>query len=64
MEIKVDFDVCEAHGECVVEAPEIFDLDDDDDVVKVLQAAPGEELREKAEKAARACPVNAIAIAG
>ncbi len=36
MRVKLDPDVCDAHGDCVVAAPEIFDLDDDDDVAKVL----------------------------
>jgi ferredoxin len=62
MKVIVDLDVCEAHGDCVVAAPEIFDLGDDDDVVTVLQPEPPEELRQKAEKAASDCPVAAITI--
>ncbi|MBJ8340344.1 MULTISPECIES: ferredoxin [Antrihabitans] len=37
MEIKVDFDQCEANGICVGIAPDIFDLDDNDE----LQVASG-----------------------
>lgn len=64
MKVIVDTDLCEAHGECVFAAPEIFDLGDDDDVVTVLQEEPGEELRDKAEEAAKVCPVFAITIEG
>ncbi len=32
MKVVVDFDVCVAHGECVVAAPEIFELSGDDEV--------------------------------
>lgn len=62
MKVIVDLDVCEAHGDCVVEAPEIFDLGEEDEVVTLLNESPGEELREKAERAVRACPVSAIRI--
>jgi ferredoxin len=62
MKIIVDTELCEAHGDCVLAAPEVFDLDYDDNVVKVLQEEPGEELRAKCEEAARMCPVAAIKI--
>ncbi|KQY58252.1 ferredoxin [Aeromicrobium sp. Root495] len=60
MKITVDFDHCEVHGDCVVAAPEVFDIGDDDDVVQVLDDNPGEELRTKVETAAKMCPVAAI----
>jgi ferredoxin len=62
MKVIVDMDACEAHGDCVIAAPEIFDLGDDDDVVTVLNAEPGEELRVKAELAVANCPVAAITL--
>ena len=64
MKIVVDFDACAAHGDCVVAAPEIFDIGDDDEVVTVLIEEPGEELRDKARAAADACPMAAIRIEG
>jgi ferredoxin len=62
MKVIVDLDVCQAHGDCVVAAPEIFDLGEDDDVVTVINPEPGEELRAKAERAEQDCPVTAIRI--
>jgi ferredoxin len=62
MKITVDFDSCAAHGDCVTAAPEIFDLGDDDEVVKLLQEEPPDELLEKAEAAADACPMFAITV--
>ena len=62
MKVIVDLDVCEAHGDCVIAAPEVFDLGDDDDVVTVLQPEPPEDLRDKAKLAEANCPVNAITI--
>jgi ferredoxin len=62
MKIVVNLDTCDTHGDCVVEAPEIFDLEDDDDYVRVLLSEPGEDLRDAAQRAADACPVSAITI--
>lgn len=60
MRVIVDLDVCAAHGDCVVAAPDIFDLGEDDDVVTVLLEEPPEELRAAAERAVQDCPVSAI----
>jgi ferredoxin len=64
MKVIVDLDVCQAHGDCVVAAPEIFDLGDDDDVVTLINSEPDEELRANAEQAVLDCPVTAIRIEG
>jgi ferredoxin len=64
MQVIVDPDVCQAHGDCVVAAPEVFDLGDEDDIVTVIQPEPPEELRFKVERAAHDCPVSAIRIEG
>jgi ferredoxin len=64
MKIVVDVDACAAHGDCVVAAPEIFDLGDDDEVVTVLRPEPGDELRSSAQAAVDACPMAAIRIEG
>lgn len=64
MKITLDEALCDAHGECVVAAPELFDIGDDDDVARVLEESPGGHLRDKAELAARLCPVAAIRIDG
>lgn len=64
MKVVVDFDVCEAHGECVVAAPEIFGLGDDDEVVTVLQEESPEDQRSQGAEAAKVCPVAAITVEG
>jgi ferredoxin len=58
--VVVDLDLCDAHGDCVLAAPEVFDLGEEDDTVRVLRPEPGDELWEKVERAVRACPVSAI----
>lgn len=62
MKVIVDSGRCELHGECVMAAPEVFAIEDDDDAVTVLNAEPGEHLRSAVEEAAMMCPVAAIRI--
>lgn len=64
MKITIDTNLCEVHGDCVVVAPDIFDIGEDDDVVQVLQPEPAEEHRAAVVQAARMCPVGAILIEG
>jgi ferredoxin len=59
--IEIDWALCDGNGVCAVEAPKVFDLDDDDDLL-VLQESPAEELRGSVEAAARACPKRAITL--
>lgn len=62
MKIRVDMTRCETHAQCVFAAPEVFALDDDDELV--YDAAPDEGLRAAVEQAVIACPVQAISIEG
>jgi ferredoxin len=55
---------CDAHGVCVDACPEVFALEDTDDVVRVLIEEPDESLRGKLEKAKQVCPKAAIKIEG
>lgn len=57
--IKADMQLCQGHGECMEEAPELFEVDYDTAVyprVRVLDARPDPSLRAKAEAAVRYCP--------
>jgi ferredoxin len=55
---------CDAHGVCVTACPEVFALEDTDDIVRVLIEEPDEMLRLKLKKAAQGCPKAAITIEG
>ena len=59
MKVVVDFDLCESNALCMKEAPEVFEVRDDD-FMYVLQENPPEELREQVTKAAQVCPKQAI----
>lgn len=64
MKVLFDRDVCEGHGECVVAAPDIFELDDTGDKAVLLQPEPSEELRDQAIKAVKICPIAALQLEG
>jgi ferredoxin len=61
MRVVVDFDLCESNALCMKEAPEVFEVRDDD-FLYVLQEEPPEALREKVLRAAQRCPKQAITI--
>jgi ferredoxin len=61
LRIKVDYDECEANAVCVGIAPEVFDVDDDDNLW-VLQEEPGPELEERVRSAVAACPKRALTL--
>jgi ferredoxin len=63
--VKVDMQLCQGHGECAEEAPEVFDVNYDASVypkVKVLKARLDESLREQVESAVKYCPNHVISI--
>ena len=61
MRIKVDFDLCQGHANCMGEAPEVFKVDDKG-FLNILQEEPPEALREQVELAVKYCPTNAITL--
>lgn len=63
MRVVVNYDLCESNALCMGQAPEVFEVRDDD-FLYVLQEEPPEELRAKVEAAAAACPKQAITIQG
>lgn len=63
MEIDIDYEECLGYANCVIEAPEIFDVDDANKVV-LLRKPNGNEELEAVRAAARMCPVRAISLRG
>jgi ferredoxin len=62
MRIEVDFARCEGNGQCVIDAPDVFELDPDDNLI-VLNYEPPREHWAQVEAAVRSCPKRALAIA-
>ena len=63
MRVVVDYDLCESNALCMVAAPEVFEVRDDD-FLYVLQENPPDDLRAKVEEAVRICPKQAITLEG
>ena len=63
--IVIDHDLCQGHGVCLSEAPELFRLVETDSPYlqsAIIPGQPLEQFREKAETAARFCPNRAITV--
>jgi ferredoxin len=67
MKVVVDYDLCEANAVCMRILPEVFQVDDQDnlnqDNLNVLIEHPPEAMRAKLKEAVRLCPRQAISIA-
>jgi ferredoxin len=62
MKVTVDQNICASSGNCVMNAPEVFDQRDQDGVVVLLNEHPSDYQAEGARQAAAACPAQAIYI--
>ncbi|MGA5417987.1 ferredoxin [Streptomyces pseudogriseolus] len=61
MKISVDHARCEGHGLCAEQAPDVFDLDDDAELVFRFEGAHVPDEHQPAARAAvEACPVAAL----
>lgn len=58
MELRVDRDLCEANAVCCGLAPDVFELDDEEQLV-ITQPFPPDRL-ERVQKAVERCPKNAL----
>jgi ferredoxin len=61
MKVKIDDLVCEANGVCMGLAPEVFELDDDDQL-HILLPEPPPQLLDKVRHAVRSCPKAALSL--
>ncbi|OUZ12207.1 hypothetical protein BHE97_03210 [Aeromicrobium sp. PE09-221] len=60
--VKFDPSKCQGYANCLIEAPEIWDFDEDNDVALLIQDVVPDSLRVKAEASARGCPAHAITV--
>ena len=61
MKIVVDYDLCEANARCMEVAPDIFKVDEEDNL-HILIESPSEDRRKDVEEAVRLCPRQAITV--
>ncbi|TDU04837.1 ferredoxin [Streptomyces sp. 846.5] len=62
MHVTVDPSRCSGHALCVMQAPDLFDLDDEDSRARVLADPVPATMAAAAHAAAGGCPERAIAI--
>lgn len=66
MRIKIDRQLCQGHGVCALEAPEVFEVGESADgtyaEVQLRTDSPNEALRSKVEAAVRFCPNRVLSI--
>jgi ferredoxin len=62
MRISVEPGVCVASGQCYLAVPEVFDLDDEDGTVVLLDATPSGAVRAAAWQAVQNCPSGALSV--
>ena len=61
MKVMIDFDLCQGHGVCMGECPDVFQVNDDGKVSLLLEQ-PDDGLRKKVQNAVRFCPTGAISL--
>ena len=61
MKIVVDRDECEANAVCVGVLPEVFEVDDDDNLI-IHQEIPSDDQLAKAREAVDSCPKRALSL--
>jgi ferredoxin len=62
MRVVIDTARCLGNARCVAAAPDVFDVDDDEGVVILLQASPPADRTVDVELAVRSCPTGALQI--
>jgi ferredoxin len=61
MKVVVDRDLCQGHGVCESEVPEVFAVSKGG-VLSILDETPAQNLRAQVEQAVRFCPTGALRI--
>ena len=62
LRVEANRDQCAGHGQCLLAAPTVFDVDDEAQKVIVLDPEPVEGLRAAVERAISFCPMGALEI--
>ena len=61
MRVVVDWDLCESNGLCVLAAPGVFELQEDDTLL-ILAETPDVSQLAQVTEAVRTCPKQAISL--
>jgi len=62
MKVNVDYGRCEGHAVCVGLAPNVFEIGDDDEQVRIINDTPDDADQSNVILAAKRCPMVAIKV--
>ncbi|MGC5617547.1 ferredoxin [Georgenia sp. Z1491] len=62
MKVQVDQSVCREYANCVMESPDVFDIDEEKGKAFVIVEQPDASLHEEVRAAVASCPVHAITL--
>jgi ferredoxin len=60
--VVLDLDTCQGYANCVMVAPEVFDINEETGVAVLLQEHPDDSQLAAVEEAVRQCPTEALSI--
>lgn len=61
LRIVVDMDLCQGHGVCEAEAPDVFEVNRNHKV-EVLDPSPDPSRRSELDAAVKYCPTHALSV--
>lgn len=62
MKVEVDLGLCQGHGVCESEAPQVFRVNKDTNTVEVIDTNPPGDLRAQVKEAIKHCPTQALSL--
>lgn len=62
MKVNVDLRTCKAYANYIVEAPDVFDFNDETGKVMLLVDTIAADMEDDVRRAVAACPVHALSI--
>lgn len=62
LRITADHGACVGAGLCALNAPELFDQEEDDGTVRILVDTPSPDQHDLADLAIQSCPAQAISL--
>jgi ferredoxin len=62
LDVVIERDKCCGFGNCVLAAPTVFALDENDGIVVALDPHPSADLRPQVEQAVADCPTEALGL--
>lgn len=60
--VLIDLGRCQGYANCVIVAPDVFDVDEQTGTAVLLQDNPDESHRDAVQAAVEQCPTEAISI--